>query len=75
MHDGSGQAASMDAVSIIPQELPSPSTAHKRKEQFFAETQFDGANLKRSVHLGWGAAIGAPLTTVGSCLRSCLQQE
>jgi hypothetical protein len=55
MHD---HRSSAEAGPIIPQELLTPSTVHKRKEQFFAETQFDGANLKRSVHLGWGAAIG-----------------
>ncbi|GFH06946.1 uncharacterized protein HaLaN_01673, partial [Haematococcus lacustris] len=29
------------------------------KVEYFAETVFDGADLTRSVHLGWGAMLGA----------------
>ncbi len=36
-----------------------------QRVEYYAEEQFAGANLKRSVHIGWGATLGTcPLQLV-----------
>jgi hypothetical protein len=51
----------------------SPGSQRRRQEEFYAETQFNSANLKRSIHLGWGAAIGEQLAPrAKGAMRKCL---